>query len=149
MGEAEERDVGNETAGAGRGVRTCVRLSPRSSSPRITRRLVRQTCAASGLPDKLVDDAALVAGELVTTSLRQVHAPLLVDLSIVDDVVTVRVRDSGTQPPGGLGDRPAAERSWDLVRRLGTSWGYHHGPDSREMWASFRVAQRPVAEPCP
>ena len=120
-------------------VQTSVQLPPRSSAPRVARKLVRDLCTGSGLPDNLVDDAALVIGELVTTSVRQAHMAVQVVVVVAADEVTVRVYDKGTMPPAGLTDRPAAGRSWDTVRRLGTSWGYHGGAGGRAMWASFRA----------
>jgi anti-sigma regulatory factor (Ser/Thr protein kinase) len=80
-------------------VQTSVRLPPRSSAPRVARKLVRDLCTGSGLPDNLVDDAALVIGELVTTSVRQAHMAVQVVVVVAADEVTVRVYDKGTMPP--------------------------------------------------
>lgn len=124
------------------------RLAPRSSAPRFARKLVRDICVESGLPDSVVDAAALVAGELVTISVHQVRSPLDVVVLVDADEVTVQVRDIGAMPPYGTGHGSTPRRCWAMVGRLGRSSGYRETALGREMWASFpreTVPARPVA----
>jgi hypothetical protein len=122
-----------------------LRLRPMSAAPRRARRLVREVCAGRGLPSWVVDDAALIVSELVTTSVRQSHAAVDVEVTVTAEELTVRVYDDSTVPPVGQGCEQDAQRSWAMVRRLGTSWGYHCGADGRQLWASLRSrANQPI-----
>lgn len=115
------------------------RLAPRASAPRFARKLVRDICTESGLPDSVADAAALVAGGLVTISVHQVRSPLDVVVLIAADEVTVQVSDVGTVSPDGTGTGTAStpRRCWAMVGRLGRSSGYRPTALGREMWASF------------
>lgn len=81
---------------AARPVQAHVRLAPRASAPRIARKLLRDACAEAGLPRDLIDDAALIIGELVTTSVRQARKAVDVLVSVAGEDVTMRIRDDGT-----------------------------------------------------
>jgi hypothetical protein len=121
-----------------------VRLRPRTSAARIVRRLVRDLCAGSRLPDELIGDAMLVASHLVTISVKQSGMALDVVVEVDADTVTVRVQD-------GLGEvrTSAVRRGWkgasqsqEIIARRSTSWGYYRCGSGRETWASFRAEPR-------
>lgn len=120
------------------------RLAPRSSAPRCARKIVRDICTQSGLPERVIDDAALVAGELVTISVHQVHRPLDLIVLLDRDEVTVRVRDVGTMPPDSAGPGSTPRRCWSMVGRIGRSSGYCETALGRELWASFPLAAVPT-----
>jgi hypothetical protein len=123
-----------------------VRLRPRASAARVARRLVRDLCAGSRLPDELIENAVLVAGHLVTSSVKQSGTELDVVVEVHADAVTVRVQDGlgyahpSPARPGWKG----ANRSQDIIARHSTSWGYCHRGAGRESWASFRAEPRYV-----
>lgn len=124
--------------------RTSVTLRPRGVSPRLARRLVRELASGSSLPTHVVDDAAFIVGELVTSSIREVHRTAVVTVELDDSYITVRVHDDGGDPlvsarSGG------AMRRWEVVRRLATSWGYARDGEQRELWATIRTGQNLVA----
>lgn len=112
-----------------------VRLAPRPVAPRIARKLVRNVCAQAGLTDRVADNAALVAGELVTISVHQTRSVLDVFVTIDAGGVTVCVRDAGAMAPDDTVRGLTTRRSWALVRRLGRSSGHRATVRGREMWA--------------
>ena len=125
--------------------RRSLRLRPRAWSHRAARRLVRDMCSASAVPPGLIDDATLVTGELVRSSVRQAQAPVDVVVEVDDGTVTVRVHDQGTGPAARRPAWKGTGRSRDIVARCSTSWGYHQCAGGREMWASFRLPVAHVA----
>jgi hypothetical protein len=117
-----------------------VRLRPTSAAPRISRKLVRDMCDHSPLPAALVDDAALIVGELVTTSIKQAHTVVDVVISVGDGGVTVRVQDSAAElPMPSRCQQPSTARSLDIVQRLSSSWGHYCAESRREFWALLRA----------
>jgi hypothetical protein len=121
-----------------------VRLRPRASAARIARRLVRDVCADSRLPDELIDDAMLVTGHLVTSSVNQSGSAFDVVVEVDADTVTVRVQDGlgEARPSTARRGRKGASRSQDIIARRSTSWGYYRCGPTRETWASFRAEPR-------
>jgi hypothetical protein len=107
-------------------------------SPRLARKLVRDLASGSSLPARVVDDAAFIVGELVVTSIREVHRSATVAVELDDRHVTVRVYDRGGAPAMTV-LRGGAARRWDVIRRLATSWGYTHDGTQRELWATIRT----------
>lgn len=111
-------------------------LRPRASAPRSARRLVRQTCAASTTPARVMDDATLLASELVTDRLKQARVPLDVVVEADPRGVTIRVSDHEPyRGPAASGSR----RTRELMHRLATTWGYGHGQHGWVAWASLRT----------
>jgi hypothetical protein len=115
-----------------------VRLRPRASAARIARRLVRDVCAGSRLPDDLVDDAMLVTGHLVTSSVKQSGSVFDLVVEVGADTVTVRVQDGQVRSAARRGWR-GASRSQEIIARRSTSWGYYRCDSGRQTWASFRA----------
>ena len=118
-----------------------MRLPPRPSAPRLARRIVRDACSCSELPGRLVDDAVVVASELVTHRIRQTRQPVDVVVEVSTQGVTVRVQDQ--QPATVMAFDPSANsgqrRTRDLVQRLASSWGYSTSERGCEAWASLRL----------
>ena len=120
---------------------TRITVRPHPYAPRLVRRLVRQSCEQGALPPRVADDAAVVAGELVTSSIRQTHTTMRVDVVVAPSEVTVRVHDSADPARVvRVPHSPGATRSWEVVRRLAASFGYQQDGRARELWASLRVA---------
>jgi anti-sigma regulatory factor (Ser/Thr protein kinase) len=119
---------------------------PRSTAPRVARRMLRELARQSQLPARVVDDAAFVLGELVTMSLDQVGSRVAVLVVLDDHEITVRVRDGGTDARALRHDHTAgAIRRWDVVKRLAASWGYTRDGVHRELWATLRTDRELVA----
>lgn len=118
---------------------------PSAGAPSQARHRVRWVCAAHDLLDRVVRDAAFVAGELVAISVRQVHAPLILDITVEQDNVRIRIRDlGGGQFARSRPDVVGTDRSLQLVQCVAESWGVSETADGREMWAA--VARRPRAD---
>jgi hypothetical protein len=119
---------------------TSVRLRPQAVSPRLARKLVRDLACGSALPAHVIDDASFIVGELVTTSIREVHRPALLTIELDNTHVTVRVHDDGGDPHLAARHNNGSSRRWDVVRRLASSWGYTRDGDHRELWATVRTS---------
>ena len=121
-----------------------IRLRPRASSARIARRLVRDVCAGTPLPDELIGDAMLVTSHLVASSVRLSGMALDVVVEVDGDTVTVRVQDGlgEIRPSAARRGRKGASRSREIIARRSTSWGYYRCGSGRETWASFRAEPR-------
>jgi hypothetical protein len=119
-----------------------VRLRPRASAARIARRLVRDLCAGSRLPDELIGDAMLVTRHLVTSRVKQSGMALDVVVEVDADTVTVRVQDGQVRTSAARRDWKGASRSQEIIARRSTSWGYYRCGSGREAWASFRAEPR-------
>ncbi|TGD88113.1 hypothetical protein BayCH28_10080 [Mycolicibacterium sp. CH28] len=121
------------------GARGCVRLRPHVFAPRIARKIVHELGDRVKASDRLVDDAALVVSELVTESIRKKARELEVDVELVPEQITVRVRNAHALAPLlGPDDEQTPSRSSAVVRHFSSSWGcrrYQHG---WEVWAVMR-----------
>jgi hypothetical protein len=117
---------------------TSIRLRPSIAAPSLARNYARSVCAQRGLNDDFVRDVVFVAGELVAVSIRQVRAPLDLEISISQTTVTLRVRDPGA---GLLArsrpDEAGTSRSLQLVQCLAQDWGVSAAEDGRQLWASL------------
>jgi hypothetical protein len=118
--------------------RTQAQLRPVRSAPSIARRAVRTVCTGAGIAAATVDDAVLVASELVALSVRQARSELELNVDVVGGIIRVLVADRGADSPLGVhrhtaGSSPA--RSAEIVRRLSESWGYEPTNSGRVMWA--------------
>lgn len=116
-----------------------LRLHPTVFAPRISRRLVRELGDPADLPQRLIDDAAFVVGELVAESIRRRHHDVEVDIELMAGQIVVRVLDPQARTPlfDDRNDTTPARCS-DAVRHLTASWGcerYQHG---WEVWAVLR-----------
>ena len=122
-----------------------LRLGPRHSAPRAARKLAYDLCQQAG-STVLVDNAALVAGELVRTSIHQTRAAVTLQLTCEPGQVTLRVRDGGSGSPIRDDKTDAgAVRCWDIVRRLAVTWGFAEQQSGREMWATLRDERQRLA----
>jgi hypothetical protein len=118
---------------------------------------VRATLNAieSFLPPETLEDARLLASEVVTNAVR--HSGLEptdrmeVRASAWPDRLRVEVL-GGTHPffPKLLGSRePAAGWGLVFVATLSSHWGIHHGRGGVEVWFEIEAARRPLGEPIP
>ena len=114
-----------------------VRLDPTVLAPRTARRLTRQICA--GLPIRTVDNAALVVGELVTSSVRQSRSPVDLDLRACETGVTISVFDAVTLGPEL---HPASfGRCRRVLDAASSAWGCRRTATGRVLWAEIRTEQ--------
>jgi len=116
--------------------RCSVRLRPCAMAATAARKIVRDTCADRGLPTGLVEDAALVAGVLVTHSVRQAHSRIRLLVEVGECAVLVRVEDQSSVLPAAIGeDRAAAGYGLDMVGRVAARSGFVGTSTGRRGWA--------------
>ncbi|CAN5790505.1 hypothetical protein BH09ACT7_BH09ACT7_38850 [soil metagenome] len=117
-------------------------LHPTVFAPRIARRMVHELGDPADLPERVVDDAALVLGELVTESIRQSRRDVEVDVQLRNQQITLRVRDAHARAPlfdGEIENAPA--RSSATVQHLAASWGCCRYERGWEVWAVLSAPQ--------
>lgn len=128
-----ERQSSTATAGIHHG--------PRVSAPRLARWRVRNWCSAYPVPDALADDAALVAGEMVATTVRLRNGYVRFSVTANADGVLVRVWTDGRARAGGRSHTASVTRSFSLVTRVARSWGVDCAENSYEFWAVLSAPQ--------
>ena len=109
-------------------------LTPDDGAPAAARAIVRRTLASHAR----VDDAALIASELVTNAVRHGRAP--VRLAIASDGHAVRITVSqraGTSRPQRLALDPSRPGGQGLriVDALADAWGWDETDDEITVWA--------------
>lgn len=95
----------------------------------------------SGRDGILVDDAVLVADELVSNAQRHGRAPRRCRLALIDQGRCVRVEvddSSPAQPRLRTPDRSGG-RGLVLVDRLSSSWGVRNHADHKTVWAELAL----------
>jgi anti-anti-sigma regulatory factor len=117
------------------------RLADPDTATADARELVVNACQAWHLPD-MVDDAELVATELVSNAMR--HAGPGVELLLVlrERFLHLSVRDGSPQPPRrSLPDPDTGEggRGLLLVDALTAGWGSTPMPSGKVVWATLRL----------
>jgi hypothetical protein len=116
--------------------RRAVRLRPCAAAATAARKIVRDTCAGRGLPTGLVEDAALVAGVLVTHSVLQAHTRIGLLVEVAAQAVLVRVEDDcGVLPPALGADRGTGAYGLAMVGRLARGSGFVRTRTGRQAWA--------------
>ena len=88
------------------------------TTPRTTRRSVRETLDGSALSDQAVNDAVLMIDELVTNAVVHAGTPVVVVLELTPSGYRCEVVDQGVDGPlprlvdvtAGAGQRPALRR---------------------------------------
>jgi serine/threonine-protein kinase RsbW len=120
-----------------------LRVDPDPASAASVRRAVGQALGAEGLPAPVIDDAVLVATELLGNSLRHAAAlpsgQLRVSWDVNGEGVIVRVTDGGgVRSPHLRNAEPAGTtgRGLRIVDALAAEWGVESQPDgATTVWA--------------
>lgn len=102
-----------------------VRLPADTTSPRWARRFVVDSLKGEGVAPGLVDDAALLANELVTNVIIHAHTAMVLTVEASEDGVHIAVTDFAPDADLRLleprTDEPTG-RGLFLVDRLATAW---------------------------
>jgi anti-sigma regulatory factor (Ser/Thr protein kinase) len=124
-----------------------IQLEPTARAARDARRFVSETLTELGHPD-LVEDARLIASELITNSIT--HAPKLpiwFGIWRTGAFLDLEVWDCSPEPPVYLDPDFLAEggRGLHIVRELGISTGYTIFDCGKVVWAllGFKKAWAP------
>ena len=123
--------------------RTCVlRLGNDVTAARQARAFVRRAVGAD-VGDDLLDDALVVASELVANAVMHAGTASEIEVRVGPDVVEVRVTDGSTRAPttrrlvGGLA---AQGRGLVMLTALTASWGVEQHDDGKTVWAVLRAS---------
>ena len=108
-----------------------------AASPREVRHLVRGFLAGrDGLP---VDDAVLVADELVCNAQRHGSSPRVCRLTLTGQRVRIEVDDTSPDPVRQRTPDRYGGRGLLLVDQLATAWGVRRYPDHKTVWAELAL----------
>lgn len=133
------------------GTRKCgvhVTLAAVPTAPGLARSFVRHTLRAWRL-GRLLDDAELVASELVTNAVKAATAPapadlrstplVVVELRADGDVLRIAVKDSDRGRPAlqEAADDAEGGRGLFLVQALSARWDVSPAPDGKVTWAEL------------
>jgi anti-sigma regulatory factor (Ser/Thr protein kinase) len=127
-----------------------IRLEPELSNIGVARLFVRERLV--GQPDHVVDDAALLASELVTNAILHVKTSVVMGVLTDADQVLVTVTDERHDRLPRLGRMPIAEdvvemsRGIAIVCAIASDFGWqllHHSP-GKVVWFTLAL-ERPRA----
>jgi anti-sigma regulatory factor (Ser/Thr protein kinase) len=92
----------------------------------------------------LLDDAVLVADELVSNAVRHGHGPRTCRLTLMDEGrgLRIEVTDAGSGEPHLRIPDETGGRGLVLVDRLANAWGVHWFPRYKTAWAEMAVRAR-------
>jgi anti-anti-sigma regulatory factor/anti-sigma regulatory factor (Ser/Thr protein kinase) len=126
-----------------------LRLAPTMTAPAAARLYVRDVLqywqlALSG-PD-VIDQAELLADELVTNAVLHARTALRLRLELRGDLLHIAVHDASPRLLRLVPADPDAEsgRGLRLVEQLATAWGVHPGRDTgKVVWCTLRLWRDP------
>ena len=121
--------------------RSEIELPALSSSPRRARRFVRDTLEALEVPIATIDDAELVATELVTNSVMHAHSEVVLSVECINRLVRLRVDDHSSVRPVVRTAAPdaATGRGLFIVEQLATQWGVDMHRDGKSVWVELEA----------
>jgi anti-sigma regulatory factor (Ser/Thr protein kinase) len=99
--------------------------------------------AATGVGARLLDDALIVAGELVTNAIRHAGTEFTLALDVSDERLRIEVGDWDTRPPVPVAADVEATsgRGLVLVAAVAGAWGFettdHDGVAGKTVWAEL------------
>ncbi|MEP7021487.1 MAG: ATP-binding protein [Pseudonocardiales bacterium] len=112
-----------------------------AASAAIVRRQLARDLATYDLPSDAIDDAVLVASELVGNAVRHTAASATGTLDVSWHVDASGVRLSVGDPSGErpqartAGDDEPSGRGLKIVAAMADEWGVDHDADGKRVWA--------------
>ncbi|MBO0839882.1 MAG: ATP-binding protein [Sciscionella sp.] len=119
------------------------------TSDAVARTFIRQLCDRWRLTD-LVDDAALLASELVANVVAHTSTRCTLRVKLADSALQIAVHDDEPRPPRLHHPEPLASggRGLVLVDALATSWGITPtASGGKVVWATLSTSTTPTAAP--
>lgn len=110
-------------------------------APGEARQAIARFLARANLP-QLIDDAQLLASELVTNAVRHARGPITVRAYVRDGFLRLEVCDSCRDTaPERREATPDDEngRGMELVDKLAARWGCRTTTESKVVWLDLRV----------
>jgi anti-sigma regulatory factor (Ser/Thr protein kinase) len=136
-----------------RPLRAHVELTLRPQAAAIARHAVRDRLAGWMVRPDEIEDAELVASELVANALRHGSQPVGMDMLLESGgSLTVAVADASPEQPRAVRARPLAERGRGLpiVAAVAQRWGVERlETGGKRVWARLAVHRRPTADTGP
>jgi anti-sigma regulatory factor (Ser/Thr protein kinase) len=121
--------------------RSTIELPGLVSSPRRARRFVRDTLEPFGLPPATIDNAELVATELVTNSVMHARSDVTLSVEYANRSVRLRVDDHSSVRPMVRNVTPDAVtgRGLFIVEQLASHWGVDTRRDGKSVWVELDI----------
>jgi serine phosphatase RsbU (regulator of sigma subunit) len=138
-GGATRTPNGNGHASTAYPAPACLDLGDRPDAARAGRHFVEEQVRAR-VADHLLDDAALVAAELLANARQHGAAPIVVCISGAGARLRLEVRDGSPRSPLRLTPSAAnmTGRGLNLVEAVTTRWGFEREPSGGKIvWAEF------------
>ena len=132
-----------------------VLLAPESAAAATARRFVRDRLRSwqAAAPAQVVDDAVLLASELVANAVQHAGTGIEVGCRLAAGVLEVTVTDQhparSLPDPRGVKENPYPERGRGLTlpAALASSWGVTYTGTAKTVWFRLRLAPSPEASP--
>lgn len=122
-----------------------VQLPATAASAAIVRRQIADELMTTGIAPALVEDAVLIASELVTNAVQHAETLPAGDLIVAWEAdrhgVVIRVTDGGGSERPHVrhpGPRETSGRGLALVEAMASRWGVITGARGTTVWASLR-----------
>ena len=118
---------------------------PEPASAALVRRLLAADLMGRHVAQPWIDDAVLVASELVSNAVLHVRAPLDVQLDVTwevePDSVVIRVLDSSADLPRGrtTDETDTRGRGLFIIATLALDWGVRRTAAGKEVWARVPI----------
>ncbi|HZQ57164.1 MAG TPA: ATP-binding protein [Acidimicrobiales bacterium] len=125
------------------GMRWVRAYPPEDEQAATARHDAAQRLAAAGVGAPLLEDAVLVAGELITNAIRHAATEFTLTLDVTAERVRIEVGDGDTRPPVPVAADAAATsgRGLVLVAAVANGWGFettdHDGVSGKTVWAEL------------
>ena len=119
------------------------------TAPRQARQFLRQELVAWGIDEEVVETAQLCLSEVVTNAVNHAHTVADVRLSLLDQVLTVLVRDRGgegavvsPEPARDEAELAVYGRGLMLVEALTDRWGSERDAGGTTVWFAIDLDHR-------
>ena len=129
---------GNGHATTADGAPACLDLGDRLDAARVGRHFVEEQVRAR-FADHLLDDAALVAAELLANARQHGAPPIVICVSGAGTRLRLEVRDGSPRSPVRLAHNSTnmTGRGLSLVEAVTARWGVEREADGKVVWAEF------------
>jgi anti-sigma regulatory factor (Ser/Thr protein kinase) len=116
-------------------------LPPEPESVGQARTWVQATSRAWDCPDELVDNAVLLASELVGNAVLHGRSPIRVRLALAAATLRIEVYDEDARLPAPSVPNPEAlgGRGLQIVAALARNWGAEPVPGGKRVWCELSL----------
>lgn len=117
-------------------------LTPDHDSPGKARQFVSRRLSEWGVNRRTIEDAVLLATELVTNAVVHARTPMRLDVALDDGVVRVAVSDSDAGRPvlQEQNDKASTGRGLFMVDQVANDWSVVYGTGTKTVMFSLAPA---------